>query len=52
MNGGVTERERERERERGRETQNLKQAPTEPDARLKLMSCEIVTWAKVGCLTD
>ena len=25
---------------------------TEPDAGLKLTDCEIMTWAKVGCLTD
>ena len=25
---------------------------TEPDAGLELMSCEIMTWAKVGGLTD
>ena len=25
---------------------------TEPDAGLKLISCEIMTWAEVGCPTD
>ena len=44
--------------EREMETQNPKQAPgsglisTEPDVGLELMSCEIMTWAEVGCLTD
>ena len=43
---------------RERETQNPKQGPrllavsTEPDVGLKLMSCEIVTRAEVGRLTD
>ena len=50
MSGGGAEREGE--------TQNPKQTPglravgTEPDAGLKLTSCEIMTWAEVRCLTD
>ena len=57
------ERERERERARAgegqseRETQNPKQAPgselsAQPDTRLKPMNYGVMTWAKVGCLTD
>ena len=50
-----TEHEWGRGRKRGR--QNLKQTrlravSTEPDMGLELMNHEIMTWAKVGCLTD
>ena len=46
-----------RGRERERETQNLKQAPgsavsAEPDTGLELTNHEIMTLAKVRCLTD
>ena len=46
------------EGQRERETQNPKQAPrlwaisTEPDTGLKPMNCKIMTWAKVGRLTN
>ena len=45
------------EEQRERETQNLKQAPgselsAESDAGLEPMSCEIMTGAEVGRLTD
>ena len=44
MSGGGAKRD---------ETQNLKQAvSTEPDAGLEHKNHEIVTGAKVGCLTD
>ena len=47
----------ERGRERGEDTESeagsrLWAVSTEPDARLELMDCEIMTWAKVGRLTD
>ena len=52
------EREREREREnewggqRQRETQNPKKAPSSELSGLRPMSCEIMTQAKGGRLTD
>ena len=55
------ERERERERARGREREGdteseagsgLWAVKIEPSAGLELTNHEIVTWAKVGCLTD
>ena len=50
-------RERERERTRGggaeRETHTESEAVSkEPDAGLELTNHEIMTWAKVGRLTD
>ena len=62
----IFERDREKqsmsrggaEREREREAHNLKQAPgselfqEEPNAGLEPLDHEIMTWAKVGCLTD
>ena len=41
---GGTEREGDTDPEAG--------SSTEPDMRLKLTNCEIMTRAKVGCLTD
>ena len=54
----MRERESEGEVEKERKTQNLKQPPssvavnTEPDVGLKLMNCDIITWAEVRCSTD
>ena len=47
--------ERERERERNTESEagsRLLAVSTEPDTGLKLANREIMTEAKVGCLTD
>ena len=49
MNRGGAEREGDRESEAG---SRLWAVSTEPDAGLKLMDREIMTWAKVGRLTD
>ena len=49
MSGGGAEREEDTESETG---SKLWAVSTEPDAGLELMDSEIVTWAKVGCLTD
>ena len=61
----IFERERKREREREqvgegqreKKTQNPKKAPCSelsavPDAEFELTSCEIMTRAEVGCLTN
>ena len=49
-----TEDEQGRGRERGRHRirSRLQAVSTEPAAGLELMSCEIMTWAKVRRLTD
>ena len=49
MNGGGSEREGVTESEAG---SRLWAISPEPDAGLELTDREIVTWAKVGCLTD
>ena len=49
MNGARSEREGDTESEAG---SRLRAVSTEPDAGLELTDCEIVTWAKVWCLTD
>ena len=49
MNGGGAEREGDTESETG---SRLWAISPEPDAGLKLMDREIVTWAEVGRLTD
>ena len=49
MNGVGSEREGDTESEAG---SRLWAVSTEPDMGLKLMDCEIMTWAEVGCLTD
>ena len=49
MNGGGAEREGDTESEAG---SRLWAISPEPDAGLKLMDCEIVTWAEVGRLTN
>ena len=52
------ERQRERAQERSREETEseagfrLRAVSTEPDAGLKLINSKIMTWGKVGCLTD
>ena len=45
-------REEQRERERERIPSRLHTVSTEPNAGLELTNREIMTWAKVGCLTD
>ena len=50
-----SESQSRRKRERDIESEagsRLRAVSTEPDPGLKPMSCEIVTWAKVGCSTD
>ena len=49
MNGGGAEREGDTESETG---SRLWAVSTEPDAGLELTGREIMTWAKVGRLTD
>ena len=49
MNGGGSEREGDTESETG---SRLWAVSTEPDAGLELTDREIMTWAKVGRLTD
>ena len=49
MNEVGAEREQDTESEAG---SRLWAVSTEPDAGLKLTSSDIMTWAKVGCLTD
>ena len=46
---GGTEREEDTESEAG---SSLWAISTEPDVGLEPTNCEIMTWAKVGCLTD
>ena len=46
---GGAEREGDTESEAG---SRLWPVSTEPDVGLELTDCEIMTWAKVGCLTD
>ena len=59
----IFERQRETEHEqgRGREREGDRESEagsrhravsTKPNAGLELTSCEIMTWAEVGCLTD
>ena len=52
---GEGQREREREREGDTESKagsGLWAVSTEPDAGPEPTNCEIMTWAKVGCLTE
>ena len=49
MNWGGAEREGDTESEAG---SRLRAVSTEPDAGLELTDREIMTWAKVGRLTD
>ena len=49
MNGGGAEREGDTESEAG---SRLWAVSTEPDTGLEHTNCEIMTGAKVGCLTD
>ena len=49
MNGGGSEKEGDTESETG---SKLWAVSTEPDAGLELTDLEIMTWAKVGHLTD
>ena len=49
MNRGGSDKEGDTESETG---PRLWAVSTEPDAGLELMDREIMTWAKVGCLTD
>ena len=42
----------ERERDRIQAGSRLRAVSPEPDKGLELTSCEITTWAEVGCLTD
>ena len=49
MSGGGAEREGDTESKLG---SRLWAASTEPDAGLKLMDYEIITWAEVGLSTD
>ena len=49
MSGGGAEREGDTESEAG---SKLWAVSTEPNVGLKLMSCEIMTWAEVGRLAD
>ena len=49
MNEGGSEREGDTESEAG---SSLWAVSTEPDTGLELTNCEIMTWAKVRCLTD
>ena len=49
MTGGGAEREEDTESEAG---SRFRAVSTEPDTGLELTSCEIVTRAKVGSLTD
>ena len=46
---GEGQREGDTESEAG---SRLWAVSTEPHAGLKLMECEVITWAEVGCLTD
>ena len=48
MNGGGSEREGDTESEAG---SRLQAVSTEPDVGLDFTNREIMTWAKVGCLT-
>ena len=49
MQAGEGQREGDTESEAG---SRLSAVSTEPDAGLKLMNREVMTWAKVGHLTD
>ena len=49
MSRGGAERQGDTESKAG---SRLRAVSTEPDEGLKPMSCEIVTWGKVGCLTN
>ena len=49
MSRGGTEREGDTDCKTG---SRLRAVSTEPDVGLKLMNCEIMTWAEVGRLTD
>ena len=49
VSGGGAEREGDTESEAG---SSLWAISTEPDVGLELMNREIMTWAKVGCLTN
>ena len=49
MSKGGAEREGDAESEAG---PRLWAVGTEPNTGLELMSCEIMTWAEVGCLAD
>ena len=49
VSGGGAEREEDTESEAG---SRLRAGSTEPPVGLQLKSCEIMTWAKIGGLTD
>ena len=49
MSRGEAEREGDTESEAG---SRLWAVSTEPNVRLELVHCEIMTWAEVGCLTN
>ena len=48
----VGEGQRERETSESQAGSRLWTDSTKPDTRLELTTCEIMTWAEVGCLTD